>query len=196
MPMRFSGESINSRNYFNEDSQEPDLDQSDNLEEDNSREVSSEEEVDDREDEFGEESDYAEMEPAEPSDIRFNSQEDHPNYRSISIEPDISDHETSSGSQPQENRGDGQEKGNYASEDESRISKDAEELSDSEMKFGWLCGIGEASHIAIAVMIVVLITSLVLAFYFKIVPEFVGALLSSILIVTLIIYGAATLLKA
>ena len=196
MSMRFSGKSINSRDDFNEDSQESDQDQSDNLEEDNSREVSSEEEEDDRVGEFGEESDYAEMKPEEPSDIRFNSQEDLQNYSSISIEPDISDHEISSSSQPPEDGGDGQEKGNYASEDESRISKEAEGVSDSEMKFGWLGGSREASHIAAAVMIVVLIASLVLTFYTKIIPEFVGALVSSILIVTLITYGAATLLKA
>ena len=196
MSMHVSGESSNSKDDINGDSQELDQDQSDNLEEDNSREISSEEEADDREDEIEEESDYAEMEPEKPSDIRFNSPNNLQNYRSTSVEPDISNHETSSSCQPQEYGGSGREGGNYASEDESRISKEAEGVSDSEMKFGWLGGSREASHIAAAVMIVVLIASLVLTFYTKIIPEFVGALVSSILIVTLIIYGAATLLKA
>jgi hypothetical protein len=195
MSMRFSGESIDSKDDLDEDSQERDQDQSDNLEERNSREVSSEE-VDDLEDEFEEESDYAEIEPEESNDMRFDSQEDLQNGGSKSIEPEISDYEPSSSYQSQEYRGDGREMNNYTSEDVSRISKVAEEVPDSEMKFGWWGGSGEASHIAAAVMIVVLIASLVLTFYTKIVPEFVGALVSSILIVTLIIYGAATLLKA
>jgi hypothetical protein len=45
-------------------------------------------------------------------------------------------------------------------------------------------------------MIVLLVAALVLTFYSGVIPEFPGALASSILIVTLIIYGAATLLKA
>ncbi len=45
-------------------------------------------------------------------------------------------------------------------------------------------------------MMVMLVTALVLTFLLGVIPEFPGALTSSILIVTLIIYGAATLLKA
>jgi len=45
-------------------------------------------------------------------------------------------------------------------------------------------------------MLVLLVAVLVMTFYSGMIPEFIGALISSILIVTLIIYGAATLLKA
>lgn len=45
-------------------------------------------------------------------------------------------------------------------------------------------------------MFVLIIVVLALTFYSSTIPEFLGALTSSILIVTLIIYGAATLLKA
>jgi hypothetical protein len=46
------------------------------------------------------------------------------------------------------------------------------------------------------IILLILIATLVLTFVTEIVPEFPGALASSILMVTLIIYGAATLLKA
>jgi hypothetical protein len=46
------------------------------------------------------------------------------------------------------------------------------------------------------IMFVMIIVMLALTFYTSTIPEFLGALASSILIVTLIIYGAATLLKA
>ncbi len=47
-----------------------------------------------------------------------------------------------------------------------------------------------------SILFISLIASLMLTFYASVVPELLGALVSSILIVTLIIYGAATLLKA
>lgn len=47
-----------------------------------------------------------------------------------------------------------------------------------------------------AIMLVTLIALLLLTFYAESIPAFMGALASSMLIVTLIIYGAATLLKA
>ena len=47
-----------------------------------------------------------------------------------------------------------------------------------------------------AAMLVALIALLILTFYSESIPEFTGALASAMLIVTLIIYGAATLLKA
>jgi hypothetical protein len=46
------------------------------------------------------------------------------------------------------------------------------------------------------IMLLLLICVLLLTFYSNLIPEFPGAMISSILIVTLIIYGAATLLKA
>lgn len=45
-------------------------------------------------------------------------------------------------------------------------------------------------------ILMALIALLILTFYYESIPEFTGALASSMLIVTLIIYGAATLLKA
>ena len=47
-----------------------------------------------------------------------------------------------------------------------------------------------------AALFLALVIVLVLTFITESIPEFPGALASSILIVTLIIYGAATLLKA
>jgi hypothetical protein len=47
-----------------------------------------------------------------------------------------------------------------------------------------------------AIIFLGLVSTLVLTFITESIPEFPGALVSSILIVTLIIYGAATLLKA
>ncbi len=47
-----------------------------------------------------------------------------------------------------------------------------------------------------AAMLIALIALLILTFYSESIPEFSGALASAMLIVTLIIYGAATLLKA
>ncbi len=61
-----------------------------------------------------------------------------------------------------------------------------------------LFGHGQALQLQVipAVILVSLVAALVLTFYTGSIPEFPGALASSILIVTLIIYGAATLLKA
>ena len=53
-----------------------------------------------------------------------------------------------------------------------------------------------AMHIVPAIIFLGLVSALVLTFITESIPEFPGALVSSILIVTLIIYGAATLLKA
>jgi hypothetical protein len=53
-----------------------------------------------------------------------------------------------------------------------------------------------AEKIVPIIMLVLIIAVLALTFYTSTIPEFLGALTSSILIVTLIIYGAATLLKA
>jgi hypothetical protein len=53
-----------------------------------------------------------------------------------------------------------------------------------------------AEKIVPIIILVMIIVLLALTFYTPAIPEFLGALTSSILIVTLIIYGAATLLKA
>ncbi len=54
----------------------------------------------------------------------------------------------------------------------------------------------ESIQIVPTIILLSLIVALVLTFYTESIPEYPGALASSILIVTLIIYGAATLLKA
>lgn len=54
----------------------------------------------------------------------------------------------------------------------------------------------ESIQVVPAIILLSLIFALVLTFYTESIPEYPGALASSILIVTLIIYGAATLLKA
>jgi hypothetical protein len=54
----------------------------------------------------------------------------------------------------------------------------------------------ESIQIAPTIILLSLIVALVLTFYTESIPEYPGALASSILIVTLITYGAATLLKA
>lgn len=61
--------------------------------------------------------------------------------------------------------------------------------------FGNFDGWG-AMHVIPAVIFLLIILVLALTFITESIPEFPGALASSILIVTLIIYGAATLLKA
>ncbi len=62
-------------------------------------------------------------------------------------------------------------------------------------RLGGFGGIG-AFKIIPAVLFLALVIALVMTFITQSIPEFPGALASSILIVTLIIYGAATLLKA
>ncbi len=54
----------------------------------------------------------------------------------------------------------------------------------------------ESIRVVPTIILLSLIFALVLTFYTESIPEYPGALASSILIVTLIIYGAATLLKA
>jgi hypothetical protein len=85
--------------------------------------------------------------------------------------------------------------------DESSASEtsyqSSEEVEDegSEGLFG-LDRAGNLIQIIPGIMLILIIAVLVLTFYTETIPEFLGALASSILIVTLIIYGAATLLKA
>ena len=62
-------------------------------------------------------------------------------------------------------------------------------------RLGGFGGLG-ALKVIPAALFLALVIVLVLTFITESIPEFPGALASSILIVTLIIYGAATLLKA
>jgi hypothetical protein len=75
-------------------------------------------------------------------------------------------------------------------------SEDVENEGDDEEGLHWLHRLGNLIQIAPIVMFILIIAVLILTFYTATIPEFSGALASSILIVTLIIYGAATLLKA
>ena len=76
--------------------------------------------------------------------------------------------------------------------DQIRSEEEAGEVAEDE---DGLRAIG-AMQIIPAVIFLGLVSALVLTFITESIPEFPGALVSSILIVTLIIYGAATLLKA
>ncbi len=76
--------------------------------------------------------------------------------------------------------------------DKIRSEEEAGEVAEDEHG---LRAIG-AMQIIPAVIFLGLVSALVLTFITESIPEFPGALVSSILIVTLIIYGAATLLKA
>lgn len=80
----------------------------------------------------------------------------------------------------------------YEQEDESSSSSSSSAFMDKLDGFS-----GPASiKIVPAAIFLALVAVLVLTFIVESIPEFAGALGSSILIVTLIIYGAATLLKA
>lgn len=92
-------------------------------------------------------------------------------------------------------------------EEYERQEEDVEDLDrddDQEMRrsrfaiFGREVGLGEmaSQKVVPAFIFLVLVSVLILTFVTESIPEFPGALGSSILIVTLIIYGAATLLKA
>jgi hypothetical protein len=72
--------------------------------------------------------------------------------------------------------------------------EEAEATEDGSVR--GLFGSEGSLQIVPAVILVTLISVLILTFFTESLPEFPGALASSILIVTLIIYGAATLLKA
>jgi hypothetical protein len=92
-------------------------------------------------------------------------------------------------------------------EEYERQEEDVEDLEkedDQEMRpsrfaiFGREVDLGETASqkVVPAFIFLVLVSVLILTFVTESIPEFPGALASSILIVTLIIYGAATLLKA
>jgi hypothetical protein len=83
-----------------------------------------------------------------------------------------------------------------SSETDSGVADEEDSYDDSRKGFiDNLGGLG-AMKIIPALIFLVLVLVLVLTFITGSLPEFPGALTSSILIVTLIIYGAATLLKA
>jgi hypothetical protein len=128
----------------------------------------------------------------------------------FSREKDLQSYRAASRSRSTADLGDSQEHGgefNYeqsldpvpprAAEDELQMA-DAGEVSretfgDRLLSFNWERG---SMQIVPAIILLSIIVALVLTFFTESIPLFAGALASSILIVTLIIYGAATLLKA
>ncbi|HUI40316.1 MAG TPA: hypothetical protein VLY86_05265 [Methanothrix sp.] len=86
--------------------------------------------------------------------------------------------------------------GQYASEPGPYHEEEEAESYEDGGGVRGLFGSGGSLQIIPAVILVTLISVLILTFLTESLPEFPGALASSILIVTLIIYGAATLLKA
>lgn len=86
----------------------------------------------------------------------------------------------------------------HTSTEEEGPKADADEVSretfgDRLLSFNWERG---SMQIVPAIILLAIIIALVLTFYTETIPLYAGALASAILIVTLIIYGAATLLKA
>jgi hypothetical protein len=83
-----------------------------------------------------------------------------------------------------------------SSEKDFEVAEEVDGLEDRRM--GIMDNLGELGALKIipVFIFVVLVLVLALTFITETLPEFPGALTSSILIVTLIIYGAATLLKA
>jgi hypothetical protein len=82
--------------------------------------------------------------------------------------------------------------------EEEEPKADADEVSretfgDRLLSYNWERG---SMQIVPAIILLTIIIALVLTFYTETIPLYAGALASAILIVTLIIYGAATLLKA
>lgn len=85
----------------------------------------------------------------------------------------------------------------YDSSGEGASNQSPDEDTGEEETRGGLFGLDIVSEQIVPIlMFVLIIVVLALTFYSSTIPEFLGALTSSILIVTLIIYGAATLLKA
>jgi hypothetical protein len=86
----------------------------------------------------------------------------------------------------------------YPPQEETVLETEDVEEGDPDRQDGILAAFGAAGALRIipAVILLALIVALILTFVTESIPEFPGALASSILIVTLIIYGAATLLKA
>jgi hypothetical protein len=84
------------------------------------------------------------------------------------------------------------EHGNFAEDEEA--PQDSNKRTISSL---FELGSDKSTLLAVpAAMLIALIALLVLTFYSESIPEFTGALASAMLIITLIIYGAATLLKA
>ena len=127
---------------------------------------------------------------------RFNSGYEEDRYQGLRQEPDSESREeihTSASASAAEREQRSEERA--PEEPEAYVEPDEGAESIYLDRLGAFGGMG-ALKIIPAALFLALVIVLVLTFITESIPEFPGALASSILIVTLIIYGAATLLKA
>jgi len=157
-----------------------------------------EEEVE--EDDEGDRENAAEREPDEQGErIRFSRHRDLASYKAASRPQSGQDKREFQGSQA-EPAGAGDLAGQGAGPQGIEFSPpEAEPEEEEESSRRAILGLDRrraVQLVPVAACLLMIISLLILTFYTESIPEFLGALASSILIVTLIIYGAATLLKA
>jgi hypothetical protein len=141
--------------------------------------------------------------------INFTRQRDVDSYRAASVRRQATSYESSKSPEQDHRREPGydyQKEQSYESYrgyegyDSASVSQNSHEETDDgtdeRVRSGFDLGGREAVQIVPGLMLIAISVLLVLTFYAEKIPDFPGALASSILIVTLIIYGAATLLKA
>jgi hypothetical protein len=152
------------------------------------------------EDEADDEEVAAEREPddevAEGERIKFSRHRDLASYRAASRPQSVVDKKEIQGG-PVQTSADLAPQGAPPPGDE--YSHEEAEVEDEERDKNALLGLDRSKALRLVpafVIFLLIVCLLVLTFYVQSIPEFLGALASSILIVTLIIYGAATLLKA
>ncbi len=122
---------------------------------------------------------------------RFNSGYEEDRYQGLRQEPDSESREIPASAAEREQRSEER----APEEPEVYVERDDGPEDIYLDRLGNLGALGAHKVIPVALFLA-LVTVLVLTFITQSIPEFPGALASSILIVTLIIYGAATLLKA
>jgi hypothetical protein len=128
------------------------------------------------------------------SHIKFSKEEDLERYRATRAtrRRDTPTDRGDSGNGGREKDSSSYEHADLAEEEETSPDLDKRTLSSL-----FELGSDKGALLAVpAAMLITLIALLVLTFYSESIPEFTGALASAMLIITLIIYGAATLLKA
>jgi hypothetical protein len=132
--------------------------------------------------------------------IRFSRKKDLQSYRAASRSRSTAGFGDSRGYRRSydQDHDQGRDQGRYQGYDQEEENERIEENSKDELRerILTLSLNRESIQVVPAIIFLSLIFALVLTFYTESIPEYPGALASSILIVTLIIYGAATLLKA
>lgn len=163
------------------------------------------------------EAEDADDESEESSRIKFSRDKDLERYRASRRHRGIADYRAAD---YRDQRGDVQAQAEEAlsheyeyadsTDDRERDAENAAENASEDTAEDAVPGFGEGARSRLfefsgdksallavpTILLVALIALLILTFYSESIPEFSGALASSMLIVTLIIYGAATLLKA